>query len=122
MSFFSILVGLVAAAGVWLLAMGIVAARGGDATTLARARLARQELGLGQSAVALEMEKPLGERLLRPVRRWAGRQMMRLTPAAQAANFRRQLDFVGAPLGLDPTGIQTLRITGAWYTEANNSA
>jgi len=101
-----VVIGVFAAAGVWLLAIGIVAARAGDATMLARQRLARQEIGLGQSAVALELEKPLGERLLAPGRRWLTRQMTRLTPAAQATNFRKQLDFVGAPLGLDPAGLQ----------------
>jgi tight adherence protein C len=35
---------------------------------------------------------------------------MRLTPDAQAANFRRQLDFVGNPFNLDPAGLQALRI------------
>lgn len=113
MSWLSLAVGVVAAAGVWLLAAGIVAARAGDATMLARQRLARQDIGLGQSAVALELEKPFGERLLAPGRRWLARQINRLTPAAQAANFRRQLDFVGAPLGLDPAGLQALRITAA---------
>jgi tight adherence protein C len=39
--------------------------------------------------------------------------VIRLTPAAQAATFRRHLDFVGAPLGLDPAGLQILRIAGA---------
>jgi tight adherence protein C len=105
-----LLVGAVAAAGVLLLAVGITAARAGDATTLARQRLARQDIGLGQSAIALELEKPLGERLVAPATRWFTRQMSRLTPAARAANFRRQLDFVGAPLGLDAAGIQALRI------------
>jgi tight adherence protein C len=109
----AIVLGIIAAAGVWLLATGMLAARAGDATTLARARLARQEIGLGQSAVALELERPLSERLTAPIRRWFNQQMMRLTPAAQAANFRRQLDFVGAPLGLDPAGVQTLRIAAA---------
>jgi tight adherence protein C len=108
-----IVLGIVAAAGVWLLAAGIIAARAGDAATLARARLARQEIGLGQSAAALELERPFSERLTAPMRRWLNRQMTRLTPAAQAANFRRQLDFVGAPLGLDPAGVQTLRIAAA---------
>ena len=106
-----VLVGLIAAAGVWLLAAGIVAARAGDATMLARQRLARQDIGLGQSAAALELEKPFAERLFAPGRRWFARQMTRLTPATQAANFRRQLDFVGDPLGLDPAGLQALRIT-----------
>src|SRR5436189_81454 len=41
------------------------------------------------------------------------RQMLRLTPEAQAANFRRQLDFVGNPMGLDPVSLQTLRIAAA---------
>src|SRR5260370_34857533 len=36
--------------------------------------------------------------------------MNRLTPAAQAANFQRELDFAGNPFGLDPGGGQTLRI------------
>jgi tight adherence protein C len=108
-----IIVGLLAAAGVWLITSGIRNARTGDAGTLARQRLARQEIGLGQSAVALELERPLGERLLRPLRRWFAKQVIRLTPAAQAANFRRHLDFVGAPFGLDPAGLQTLRIAGA---------
>jgi tight adherence protein C len=108
-----IVIGIAAAIGVYLLATGIVAARAGDATTLARQRLARQEIGLGQSAVALELEKPLAERLLAPGRRWLTRQMTRLTPAAQAANFRRQLEFVGDPLGLDPAGLQALRIAAA---------
>jgi tight adherence protein C len=113
MSLVPILVGIIAAAGVWLLAAGIVAARAGDATMLARQRLARQDIGLGQSAVALELERPFIERLLAPARRWFARQMTRLTPAAQAANFRRQLDFVGDPFGLDPAGLQALRITAA---------
>jgi tight adherence protein C len=108
-----ILVGIVAAAGVWLLAAGIVSARAGDATMLARQRLARQDIGLGQSAVALELERPFIERLMAPGRRWFVRQLTRLTPATQAANFRRQLDFVGGPLGLDPAGLQALRITAA---------
>jgi tight adherence protein C len=113
MSLVPILVGIVAAAGVWMLAAGIVAARAGDATMLARQRLARQDIGLGQSAAALELERPFVERLLAPTRRWFTRQMTRMTPAAQAANFRRQLDFVGDPLGLDPAGLQALRITAA---------
>jgi tight adherence protein C len=113
MNFLPILVGIVAAAGAWLLAAGVVASRAGDATMLARQRLARQDIGLGQSAVALELEKPFIERLTAPARRWLGRQLNRLTPAAQAASFRRQLDFVGDPLGLDPAGLQALRITAA---------
>lgn len=108
-----LVLGLIAAVGVWLLATGIRAARASDATTLARQRLARQELGLGQSAIALQLEKPLTERLTAPVRKWFGRQMTRLTPAQQAANFQRQLDFAGNPLGLDPAGVQTLRIAAA---------
>lgn len=106
-------VGAIAAIGVWLLVSGIISSRAGDATTLARARLARQEIGLGQSAVALELEKPIGERLLAPLRRWFTNQLTRLTPTAQASNFRRQLDFVGNPAGLDPAGMQALRIAAA---------
>jgi tight adherence protein C len=113
MSALSLLVGATAAVGVFLLAFGLLAARAGDATALARERLARQEIGLGQSAVALELEKPFVERLMAPMRRWFDRQAMRMTPEAQAARFRRQLDFVGNPLGLDPAGLQTLRIAGA---------
>lgn len=113
MNLLPVIVGVLAAAGVWLIVAGIRGSRTGDAATLARQRLARQEIGLGQSAVALELEKPLGERLLTPLRRWFTSQVMRLTPAAQAANFRRHLDFVGAPAGLDAAGIQTLRIAGA---------
>jgi tight adherence protein C len=108
-----IVVGLFAAAGVGLIIAGIRGTRTGDPATLARQRLARQEIGLGQSAIALELERPLGERLLAPARRWFVRQMIRMTPAAQAATFRRHLDFVGAPFGLDPAGLQTLRIAGA---------
>lgn len=106
-------VGALAAIGVWLLVSGIISSRAGDAATLARARLARQEIGLGQSAVALELEKPIGERLLAPLRRWFTNQLTRLTPTAQASNFRRQLDFVGNPAGLDPAGMQALRIAAA---------
>jgi tight adherence protein C len=106
-------VGALAAVGVWMLVAGIVSAREGDATTLARARLARQEIGLGQSAAALQLERPLGERLLAPGRRWLTRQMTRMTPATQAATFRRHLDFVGNPMGLDPAGMQALRIAAA---------
>jgi tight adherence protein C len=108
-----LLVGVLAALGAFLLVVGIVASRTSDATTLARERLARQDIGLGQSAVALELEKPLRERLSSPLRRWLGRQMLRLTPTVQAAHFRRQLDFVGNPLRLDPAGVQTLRIAAA---------
>jgi tight adherence protein C len=108
-----LLVGLGAALGAYLLTIGIIASRAADAATLARERLARQEVGLGQSAVALKLEKPFVERLMGPPRRWFERQAMRMTPEAQAANFKRQLDFVGNPLNLDPAGLQTLRIAGA---------
>ena len=66
--------------------MGLCRSREGGERALVRARerLARQEVGLGQSAVALQMEKPLGERLTAPMRRWLERQLMRMTPAAQA--------------------------------------
>lgn len=113
MNLLPLLVGLIAALGAFILVVGIVASRTSDAATLARERLARQDIGLGQSAVALELEKPLGERISSPARRWLGRQMNRLTPASQAAHFRQQLDFVGNPLRLDPAGVQTLRIAGA---------
>jgi tight adherence protein C len=113
MNVLPIVLGLAAAIGVVLVASGVASARAGDAATLARARLARQEIGLGQSAIAIELEKPFLERLLEPGRHWLKRQMSRMTPAAQAATFRRQLDFVGAPLGLDPAGVEILRIAAA---------
>src|SRR2546425_3744634 len=108
-----LIIGIAAAAGACLLPLGIIAARVADATALARERLSRQEIGLGQSAVALQLEKPFLQRLFGPARRWLDRQTMRMTPEAQAANFRRQLDFVGNPLGLDPAGLQALRIAAA---------
>jgi tight adherence protein C len=112
MNAMALVVGLSAALGAYLLTIGIIASRAADPTALARERLARQEVGLGQSAVALQLEKPFLERLLGPMRQWLERQLMRLTPEAQAANFKRQLDFVGNPLNLDPAGLQTLRIAG----------
>lgn len=108
-----LLVGIGAALGAYLLTIGIIASRAADATALARERLSRQEIGLGQSAVALELEKPFLERLTAPMRRGLERQLMRMTPEAQAANFKRQLDFAGNPMNLDPAGLQTLRIAGA---------
>src|SRR2546428_3152395 len=108
-----LIIGIAAAAGAYLLTIGIIAARAADAPALARERLSRQEIGLGQSAVALQLEKPFLQRLFGPARRWFDRKTMRMTPEAQAANFRRQLDFVGNPLGLDPAGLQTLRIAAA---------
>ena len=109
----TVVVGIAAALGAYLLTIGIIASRASDATALARERLARQEVGLGQSAVALQLERPFLERLFGPARRWLERQMIRLTPEAQAANYKRQLDFVGNPFNLDPAGLQTLRIAGA---------
>src|SRR5207248_4352665 len=44
---------------------------------------------------------------------WLERQTMRMTPEVQATKIRRQLDFVGNPLGLDPAGLQTLHISAA---------
>src|SRR2546429_9483563 len=108
-----LITGIAAAAAASLLTIGIIAARVADATALARERLSRQEIGLGQAAAALQLEKPFLQRLFGPARRWLDRQTMRMTPEAQAANFRRQLDFVGNPLGLDPAGLQTLRIAAA---------
>ena len=113
MSALPLVIGLAAAVGAYLLTVGIIASRTADATALARERLARQEVGLGQSAVALQLERPFLERLFAPPRRWFERQTLRMTPEAQAANFRRQLDFVGNPLNLDPAGLQILRIAGA---------
>src|SRR5260370_5552878 len=113
MSVIPVLLGLAAAVGVWLVATGVRGTRAGAGDSLGRQGLARQELGLGQSAIALALEKPLGERLTAPIRRWLSRQMKRLTPAGQAASFQRQLDFAGTPLGLDPAGVQTIRIAAS---------
>jgi len=108
-----ILLGVAAAIGVGLVVAGMIAPRATDAATLLRERLIRQELGLGQSAIALQLERPLAERLIEPLRKAVSRQMNRLTPAAQAARFQRELDFIGNPFGLDPAGVQTLRIAAA---------
>ena len=113
MNVLPIVIGAGAAIGAYLLTMGIIASRAADAAALARERLARQEVGLGQSAVALELEKPFAERLFGPLRRWFESQVTRLTPEAQAENLRRQLDFVGNQYNLDPAGLQTLRIAAA---------
>ncbi len=113
MNVLPILLGLAAAVGVWLVATGVRSTRTADAASLARQRLARQELGLGQSAIALALEKPLGERLTAPIRGWLSKQMKRVTPAGQAANFQRQLDFAGNPFGLDPAGVQTIRVAAS---------
>jgi tight adherence protein C len=113
MNSISILLGLSAALGVVLVVVGLRSSQATDAATLLRQRLIRQELGLGQSAIALELERPLSERLLEPVRKAVTRQMTRFTPAAQAASFQRELDFIGNPFGLDPAGVQTLRIAAA---------
>jgi len=108
-----IVLGFIAALGVFLVATGLRSSQATDAATLLRERLIRQELGLGQSAIALELERPLLERLWAPVRRGISRQVNRLTPATQAANFQRELDFIGNPFGLDPAGVQTLRVAAA---------
>ncbi len=108
-----ILLGVAAAIGVGFVVAGMLAPRATDAATLLRERLIRQELGLGQSAIALQLERPLAERLMEPLRKAVSRQMNRLTPAAQAARFQRELDFIGNPFGLDPAGVQTLRIAAA---------
>jgi tight adherence protein C len=108
-----IILGIVAGVGVVLVALGMRASRSTDAAALLRERLIRQELGLGQSAIALQLERPLSVRLFDPLRRAIARQVGRLTPAAQAASFQRELDFIGNPFGLDPAGVQTLRIAAA---------
>lgn len=113
MSTIGVLLGVAAAAGVALIAVGLRSSQVTDATALLRERLIRQELGLGQSAIALQLERPLTERLMAPVRKAITTQMTRLTPAAQQANFQRELDFIGNPFGLDPAGVQTLRIAAA---------
>ena len=110
MSTIPILLGLIAALGVVIVAVGMRSSQSTDAATLLRERLIRQELALGHSALALQLERPLMERLFEPVRKAIARQMNRLTPAAQAASFQRELDFIGNPFGLDPAGVQTLRI------------
>lgn len=113
MNSLAIVLGLAAAIGVGLVALGMRASQATDAASLLRERLIRQELGLGQSALALQLERPLIERLVEPLRKAVARQMNRLTPAAQAARFQRELDFIGNPFGLDPAGVQTLRIAAA---------
>ena len=42
-----LIIGIGAALGAYMLTVGIIASRAADATTLARERLARQEVGLG---------------------------------------------------------------------------
>ncbi len=110
-----LVVGLLAAAGVVVIVLGVQAAQMSDAAALARERLARQDLALGGGSLAeLELARPLGERLMLPLRNAIVRLVNRWTPARQAARIQRQLDLAGNPFGLDPAGVQALRVaTGA---------
>ena len=114
MNALSIGIGLLAGLGAAVAAVGIQVLRATDATMLARQRLARQDIALGGDLAELELERPLSERLMMPVRRGATNIVNRFTPTAQAARLRERLDMAGSPFGLDPPGVQTLRVaTGA---------
>jgi len=106
-----LLLGLVAAGGVVVAVLGVRIAQASDAASLARERLARQDLALGGGSLAeLELTRPLRERLLQPVSKATTKLVNRWTPATQSARIQRQLDLAGNPLGLDPAGVQALRI------------
>jgi tight adherence protein C len=114
MSGLALALGLLAAAGIAVAALGIRLAEASDAAAMARERLARQDLAVGGSLTELELTRPLADRMLAPVRQAITRIVNRWTPATQSARIQRQLDLAGDPLGLDPAGIQTLRVaTGA---------
>jgi tight adherence protein C len=114
MSGLALALGLLAAAGIGVAALGIRLAEASDAAAMARERLARQDLAVGGSLTELELTRPLTDRMLAPIRQAITRLVNRWTPATQSARIQRQLDLAGDPLGLDPAGIQTLRVaTGA---------
>jgi tight adherence protein C len=102
--------GLLAAAGVVVVALGVRLAEASDAAALARERLARQDLAVGGSLTELELTRPLVERMLQPLSRAVTKIVTRWTPATQTARIQRQLDLAGNPFGLDPAGIQALRV------------
>jgi tight adherence protein C len=102
--------GLLAAAGVGVVALGVRLAEASDAAALARERMARQDMAVGGSLTDLELTRPLAERMLMPLRRAITRLVNRWTPATQSARIQRQLDLAGNPFGLDPAGIQALRV------------
>ena len=114
MNAFAVGIGLLAGIGAAFAVIGIQIVRASDATMLARRRLARQDIALGGGLAELELERPLSERLMLPLRRAATNIVNRFTPAAQAARLQERLDMAGNPFGLDPAGVQTLRVaTGA---------
>lgn len=122
MTALALVIGLLAGFGVAVAVVGVQMVRASDATMLARRRLARQDIALGGGLAELELERPLSERLLMPVRLAATNLVNRFTPAAQTARLQERLDKAGNPFGLDPAGVQTLRVASAAATGALGTA
>ncbi|HVA21529.1 MAG TPA: type II secretion system F family protein [Candidatus Micrarchaeia archaeon] len=104
-------VGLLAAAGVTLVAMGMMRRSSVD---LLDARLAVYEQApLKRSLDEVDLARPLSDRLVRPVLERLGQRLARLQPGDQAQRVQELIGQAGRPLGLTPSTYIAMQVTGA---------
>ncbi len=108
MSTLSIVVGLLAAVGAFLVVFGTIRQPKVD---LLDARLAVYDEPTTLKTIdELELERPLSERILRPILDRFGARLASMQPADRAQRLQELLNLAGRPLGLNPSGFAALQI------------
>lgn len=110
----AIVIGIVAALGVYLVVRGLVAVGATDDVELVEGRIRAYRGTEAVTPEELEMELPFVDRVVRPALARIAAATLRRTPQASREELERQLIFLGHPLGLGAGDIIALRYVVAF--------
>ncbi len=109
----ALIVGLVAIFCAVVIALATVGVLTGEREQVGKSLAAIEAFNAAPASMRKELDKPFGERVLKPFLKESTGLGRRLTPAGQIERIRKRLDAAGSPTGWDVDRILAFKVLGA---------
>jgi tight adherence protein C len=109
----ALIVGLVAIFCAVVIALATVGVLTGEREQVGKSLAAIEAFNAAPASMRKELDKPFGDRVLKPFLKESTGLGRRLTPAGQIERIRKRLDAAGSPAGWDVDRILAFKVLGA---------
>jgi tight adherence protein C len=109
----ALIVGLVAIFCAVVIALATVGVLTGEREQVGKSLAAIEAFNAAPASMRKELDKPFGERVLKPLFKESSGLGRRLTPSGQIERIRKRLDAAGSPTGWDVDRILAFKVLGA---------
>ena len=109
----ALIVGLVAIFCAVVIALATVGVLTGEREQVGKSLAAIEAFNAAPPSMRKELDKPFGERVLKPLFKESSSLGRRLTPSGQIDRIRRRLDAAGSPTGWDVDRVLAFKVLGA---------